>query len=412
MKKFFITLFIIAAGSILADTSAFSALSYGDIDPSLYNSTGYAYSDSLVLKNHNYAQWAYLANTSFSVSASYYLHSLETAGGKKSEYDRFVFEDISFALPFGDRNFFGFSYYPVAIADITGVTETETALYEDEDVVLFRQLETKKGSISNASLVYGKGFGGFSAAVNGSFKFGNYDLMRRYEYISYTGTSINWAEYYEKKEKTQLFHFTMGAGFFYKTPAGIDIGGSFSLPLSSYGAKIRQFDRTTSYGSVIAEISEEDYEFDAEWPVEYGAGLSYKISNFLLSLDHSVKAFGSTDPAIDDTEMNDYTRTSLGISFDPRKRKFDPYYKRMVYSANLSVEKRPYGYNGNAVWDVTETLGFILPFNDDKTAAEFKFSFTKSGDKTENGLSDNIIKFQLNLISSDKWRLKKDRYND
>jgi hypothetical protein len=411
MKNFIISVILIASGALFSETSAFSALSYGDIDPSLNNTTGYAYADSLVLRNHNYASWAYLTNTSFSVSASYYAHSLETDAGIKSEYDRFVFEDISFALPFGDRHFFGFSYYPVTITDMTGVCENETSLYEGDDNVLFRALETRKGSISNASLVYGKGFGGFSAAVNGSFKFGNYDLMRRYEYISYSGELINWEEYYEKKEKTQIFHFALGAGFYYNSPLGLDIGGSFSVPVSSYGAKIHDFDRTTSYGTVMADISYDEAEFDAEWPVEYGAGISYKYSNFIASFDHSVKAFGGTKPSIDDTELTDYSRSTFGLSFDPRKRKFDPYYKRMVYSAYLSLEKRPYEYNGR-IMDITQALGILMPFNSERTAAEFKLSFTQSGDKTENGLTDNIIKIQLNIFSSDSWKLKKNRYDD
>jgi len=415
MIKYLLITTLWAVSSLFSDTSSFSVLSIGDIEPSLNNSTGMACVDSLVFKNHNYAAWSYLSDTSFSLSLSYYAHSTENASGIKSNYDRFTFEDISFALPFGDRNFFGLSYYPVSVVDVSSVTEDEVVLEESFENTTLRTLETRKGSLSNVSLIYGKGFGNFSADADASFKLGNYDLNRRYKYTSYVGDTevIDWEKYFENRDKTQLFHFTAGGGFIYTSPIGLRIGADFSVPLYSYVNKVTEFDRTTSYGTVIEELSDEENEMkDPEWPAEYGFGLSYRINNLIFSYDLDYKQFSGLNIGIDETILTDYSRNVFGVTFDPRHKKYDPYYKRMVYSGYLSVEKRPYEYNDDPVYDITETLGLNFPFNDDRTNIELKFSYTQSGSAADNGLEDNIFKLQFNLISSDRWRLKKEKYND
>lgn len=415
MIKNLLTTALLAVSSLFSDTSSFSVISLGDIEPSLNISTGMAYVDSLVLKNHNYASWTYLSDASFSVSASFYSHSAEDESGAKSNFDRFTFEDISFALPFGNRNVFGLSYYPVSIVDASSVTEDEFVLEESFENTTIRTLENRKGSLSDFSLIYGKGFKGLSANIEASFKLGNYDLIRRYKYTTYVGDTevIDWEKYFENKEKTQLFHFSAGGGVIYNTPFGIRVGADFSIPLYSYVNKISEFDRTTSYGTVIEELSEEESEVkDAKWPVEFGLGLSYRVSNFVLSYDLDYKRFSGLNIGIDDSDLTDYSRNVFGISYDPRRRKYDPYYQRIVYSGYLSLEKRPYEYNDKPVYDISETLGFNLPFNDEKTNIEIKFSLTQSGSIDNNGLEDNIFKLQFNLISSDRWRLKKEKYND
>lgn len=420
MIKNTLILTLISISCLFSDTSTFSTLSLGDIEPTINNSTGIAFSDSLILKNHNYASWAYLSNTSFSLSASYYAHSTENAEGIRSDYDRFTFEDISFALPFGERHFFGFSYYPVSVTDITSVTESEVAVPESFENTSVMTLENKKGSISNISLIYGKGFNnGLSAAFNASFKLGNYDAVRKYKYTTYVWDPedsvcvADWEKYFESSEKTQLFHFTAGGGFLYNSPLGLKIGGQFSVPLYSYVNKITGFERTTSYGTQVEEFSLNEYEVESpEWPAEFGIGFSYIYSKFVFSYDYSGKQFSGLDLGIDKIDLSNYSRNIFGVSYDPRHRKYDPYYKRMVYSAYFTAEKRPYEYGDEAIYDYTGTLGLNFPFNRDKTNIEVKFSLTQSGSAEDNGLEDNIFKLQFNLISSDSWRLKKEKYDD
>ncbi|MCG2760363.1 MAG: hypothetical protein L6407_04020, partial [Candidatus Delongbacteria bacterium] len=132
IKKIFLCTLLFASYAF-CDTSAFSVISLGDIEPSMYNSTGIAFTDSLVLKNHNYAGWTSLSNTSFSISASYYAHYLKDEFSDGSNYDRFTFEDISFALPFGNRHIFGVAYYPISIVDISNVTESEVMIEDSFD---------------------------------------------------------------------------------------------------------------------------------------------------------------------------------------------------------------------------------------------------------------------------------------
>ncbi len=400
----------------LCETSAFSSLSLGDIEPSMNNSTGIAFTDSLILKNHNPAAWTGLANTSFSVSTSFYYHSLSVAGGGgDSSYDRFTFEEMSFAMPFGNRNVLGFSYYPSSIVDMTNVTTDEAQVPESFEDTTLRTLETRKGSVSNASLIYGKGLGDFSFSIGPKFLFGNYEIARRYKYTSYVeGTDIvDWEKYFESTDKTQIFHFLISGGVLYKSPAGLDIGAVFSLPLSTYANRIGNFYRTTSYGTVTEVISEIESEDDsADWAFEFGTGLSYKVNKLLLSYDFSAKLFDGISTGIDDTEMKNYVKNSFGLSFDPRNKKYDPYYKRMVYSGYFTVEKRPYEYSGNPVYDITGTLGLNLPFNNDKTNIELRFGYTRSGSKEDNGMECDTFRITFNFTGSDRWRLRKNRYDD
>ncbi len=401
---------------LFGDTSGFSALSLGDFDTSLSNSTGIAYTDSLVLKNHNYAAWSSLSNTCFSVSASYYSHELKDTDGSSS-FDRFIFEDMNFAIPFGNRNVFGIAYYPVAIADITNVTTSEETVPESFEETTLRTLETKKGSVSNGSFIYGKGFKDVLLSISPSFKFGNYEVTRRYKYTSYIEGSdvVDWEKYFESTETTQIFHFTIGGGILYKSPSGIGLGATFSFPITSYVNKISGFNSTTSYGTVIDNISEEEEEItDAEWPAEFGLGVSYKFQKFVFSYDFYLKQFDGIKTGIDDDilTLTDYSRNVFGISFDPRYKRYDPYYKRMVYSGYLSFEKRPYEAFSEPVYDITGTLGLNFPFNNEKTNIELKLGYTRSGNIDDNGLENNSIRLQLNFISSDRWKLKKERYND
>ncbi len=401
---------------LLCDTSAFSVLSLGDIETSLNGSTGIAYSDSLVIRNHNFATWTSVANTSFSISASYYSHEIKTADGAGSNFDRFTFEDLSFALPFGDRNIFGFAYYPISVVDITSVTESDTVLESFESTEL-STLEVKKGSLSNASFIYGKGFDNLSFSLSPSFKFGNYETTKRYKYSIVTPSypsDLSFDKYFEKKSVTQLFHFVIGGGFLYRSPLGVDIGGVFSLPVSSYANRIEKFERTTSYGTVIQSISNTETRLeDVEWPVEFGAGISYKINKIIMSFDSSAKLFDGKFSGIDDSEMINYTKNTFGLSFDPRHKRYDPYYQRMVYSGYFTVEKRPYEFpDGEPVYDMTGMIGINFPFNGDRTNIELKAGYTRSGSKDNNGIENDTFRLHFNFIGSDRWKLKKEKYND
>lgn len=394
-----------------SETSAFSAVSLGDIDVSLSNSTGIAINDSLVIKNHNYASWTGISNTTFSISSSYSTSTVEDNSGKSSDYDRFSFEDLSFAMPFGNGHMFGFSYYPASIADISGVTEAELVENSFEEAVS-RTLETKKGSLSNASIIYGRHFSGLAFAVDASFKFGNYNRTKRYNYTSLSETYLT-DNYFEEREITQLSHFTLGSGIIYDHSSGLSLGAKISVPVSSFGSRIYQLDRTTSYGTVLEEIYENTGDISSvEWPFEYGIGLGYRISGIVFSYDFILKQFDGINTGIDDTAMTNYYRHVLGLRYAPRERRYDPYLKRMAYSGYLTLEKRPFDYSGNPVFDTTGTLGINFPFNNDRTNLEIKFSYTRSGSLSDNGLEGNTFKMQFNFISSDNWWLKKEKYND
>ncbi|MBN2857358.1 MAG: hypothetical protein JXN63_03045 [Candidatus Delongbacteria bacterium] len=405
--------YLIITITVLAfsETSAFSAVSIGDIDVSLSSSTGIALNDSLVIKNHNYASWTGIANTTFSISSSYSINSVEDISGNNSDYDRFSFEDLSFAMPFGNGHIFGFSYYPAAVSDISGVSGPELVENSFEEAVS-RTLETKKGSISNASLIYGKHFSGFAFAADASFKFGNYNRTKRYNYTSVSETYLT-DNYFEEREITQISHFTLGSGVIYDHSSGLSFGAKISLPVSSSGTGIYQFDRTTSYGSVLEKIYENTGGLSVvEWPVEYGAGLGYRTSGFVFSYDFVLKKFDGLKTGIDDTAMSDYYRHVIGLRYAPRQRRYDPYLKRMAYSGYLTIEKRPFDYNGNPVFDTTGTLGLNFPFNNDRTNVEIKFSYIRSGSVSDNALEGNTFRMQFNFISSDSWWLKKEKYND
>ncbi|MCK4978873.1 MAG: hypothetical protein KAS62_00685, partial [Candidatus Delongbacteria bacterium] len=140
---------------VFAETSIFSTISMGDIDPSFKYKTGIAVIDSISLSNHNYSAWTYQKNSTFSISFSYSLNAVEDTNGNTSEYDDFSIDEMIFTLPFGDNNIFGFAFYPTTIVDMASVSE-EVEQNESFENTYLKTLENRVGSISNLSLIYGK----------------------------------------------------------------------------------------------------------------------------------------------------------------------------------------------------------------------------------------------------------------
>lgn len=416
-KKSTILLTLITFCFVFAETSIFSSISMGDIDPSFKYKTGVAVIDSISPSNHNYATWAYQKNTTLSISFSYSMNNVTDANDNTSAYDNFSIDEIVFALPFGDKNVFGFSFYPTNIVDMTNVSETEEPQNESFENTYLQTLETRIGSISNISLIYGKRINDLSFGTNISAKFGNYDVNRRYLYSTYyenegPGDDPEWEKYFENKEKTQFFHVTFGGSFLYTSKYGLNFGGNFSLPVSTYAQKLTSSNSTTSYGTVIEEIDSDKYELtDVEWPFEFSAGISYDFDKYNLSYDYFFKGYDGLNLEFDDNKLSNYSRSVIGLSFKPSKKRIESYYKKIIYSAYFSYESRPYQYELNDISDISGTLSFKLPYNKDRSNVDLRFTFTRSADSNDS-LVDNIMKFQINFNSFDNWWLKKERYND
>ncbi|MDA3884329.1 MAG: hypothetical protein PF638_01925 [Candidatus Delongbacteria bacterium] len=416
-KKLTIILTLITFCLIFAETSVFSSISMGDIDPSFKYKTGIAIVDSISQSNHNFSTWTYQKNTTFSISFSYTMNNVKDADDNSSSYDDFSIDEIIFTLPFGNKNVFGFSFYPTNIVDMTNVSEEDSLNVGFENTNI-QTLETRVGSISNISLIYGKKINDLSFGTNISAKFGNYDVNRRYLYRTYEADNetIEWEKYFENKEKTQFFHVTFGGSCLYTSKYGLNIGGSFSLPISTYAQKLTSSNSTTSYGTVIEEIDSDQYELtDVEWPFEFSAGFSYDFDKYNLSYDYFFKGYDGLKLGFDDNALSNYSRSVIGISFKPSKRRIESYYKKIVYSAYFSYESRPYQYETNNelydISDISGTLSFKLPYNRDRSNVDLRFTFTRSADSNDS-LIDNILKFQINFNSFDNWWLKKERYND
>ena len=420
MKSFFfkyliILLFCMTVVPLKSGTSPFSALSFGDFEPTIALTPGTAVSDSLNLSAHNYATWSCLVNTTFSVKSSYYLHNLKQNGGLSSEYDRFSFEEILFAMPFAEKHFIGFSYYPVAVSENSAVSDMSELVNSFEHTKT-RTLQTRKGSIANASLIYGFSAAGLSVATGASFRFGNYDITSRYHYASYWDpdfSNLNWEKFYERKDITGFAHFTPDLSLFYKSPYGLDAGAKISFPVATSYSNKSSFKRTTSFGTILEDISESDVSSkDSDWPVELAFGVSYSISKLRFAYDYSSMFFRGTDTRLDSTILNDRIRHSAGFQFRASTRIFDPYHKRITYSGSVSYEKRPYNFNGNDIHDVSQSVGLSLPFNNDRSAIDITMSHTSSGSLSDNGMEGRSFRITFGFISSDRWKIRKERYAD
>lgn len=416
-RKSTILLTLLSFCILFAETSIFSSISMGDIDPSFKYKTGIATIDSISQSNHNFSTWTYQKNTTFSISFSYSMNNVEDDNGNSSTYDDFSIDEIVFTLPFGNSNIFGFSFYPTNIVDLSSVSETEANLSEGFENTYIQTLENRVGSISNLSLLYGKKIHDYSFSAALSAKFGNYDVNRRYYYRNDVDDDgvvdpEDWEKYFENKEKTQFFNTTVGGSFLYTSKFGLNLGGTFSIPMTTYAYKLLNFDSTTSYGTVIEEIDEEEYELtNVEWPIEYALGFSYDYDKYNLSYDYFFKGFEGLNLGFDDSELSNYSRSVVGLSFKPSKKRIESYYKKIVYSAFFAYEKRPYQYKMNDIVDLSTTLALKLPYNKDRSNIELRTTFTRSADSNDS-LIDNIIKFQINFNSFDNWWLKKERYND
>ncbi|MCK5760992.1 MAG: hypothetical protein KAH33_06830, partial [Candidatus Delongbacteria bacterium] len=169
-KKITILFTLFTFFSVFAETSIFSTISMGDIEPSFKYKTGIAVIDSISLSNHNYSAWTYQKNSTFSISFSYSLNTVEDTNGSTSKYDDFSIDELIFALPFGNNNIFGFAFYPTTIVDITNVSDNKEMIEGFENTYL-KTLENRVGSISNLSLIYGKRINDISFSLDTSAKF-------------------------------------------------------------------------------------------------------------------------------------------------------------------------------------------------------------------------------------------------
>ncbi len=420
MKSFYslsLTAFLLclAVTPLMSYTSPFSALSFGDFEPTVTLQPGTAVGDSLNLSAHNYATWAQIVNTTFSVRSSLYFHKLEQQDGRTSQYDRFAFEEILFAMPFAERHFFGFSYYPVAVSEYSAVSEM-TELSNSFEYTKTRTLESRKGSIANASVIYGFSVSDISVAAGASFRFGNYDITSRYHYATYWDSdfsNLNWEKFFERKNTAGFANFTPDISVFYRSPSGLNAGAKIVIPVATSYSKKSSFKRTTSFGTVLETISEDESPSEnSDWPLEFGLGLSYSINNLTLAYDYSSMLFDGTETRLDDTILNDRTRHSAGFKYRPSSRIFDSYYKRITYSGSFSVEKRPYRFGGKDISDISQTIGFLLPFNNDRSAIDITVSHTSSGNLSDNGIEGRSFRITFGFISSDRWKLRKERYTD
>ncbi|MCK4979299.1 MAG: hypothetical protein KAS62_02830, partial [Candidatus Delongbacteria bacterium] len=129
------------------------------------------------------------------------------------------------------------------------------------------------------------------------------------------------------------------------------------------------------------------------------------------SYDYFFKGYDGLKLGFDDTELSNYNRSVLGVSFKPSKKRIETYYKKIVYSAYFSHESRPYQYELNDITDISGTLSLKLPYNHDRSNIDLRMTYTRSADSRDS-LIDNILKFQINFNSFDNWWLKKEKYND
>jgi len=422
MYKYIFLIIIVAASSLLSETSIFSSKGIGDIKPDSHLRTGVGKLDSLSISSSNYAMWTDVKNTTYSVSLSYDKHDVQ-GENQSSKFDGMTISGFNIAMPFGNKNVIGLSFSPFSRVDVLeSATESELVDQNDPASTYKKQVRKEKdGGINSLSLVYGKRIGDLSLSTDFSAKFGTIRTDTENIYTRFVNDTTPIASRtHQVFDKSFYNHLTLGLGLSYKVADNLNIGGYLSVPFYSFTekeVKSRLFSPIS--GSLIEEKNQETEEIDSEWPIEFSIGMSYDFNESLnISSDFNFigfkdKKLGIALEGVDSSEeYNDYTKFSISSTYTPSRKKLDTYYKKVSYTLGGILEKREVTVDGNDIYDKTLMCGLTLPYDRDRASIKANLYYTMAGNKNDSMYEENIIKFELIFTGSSSWWLKKNKYDD
>jgi len=387
------------AVGLKADTSIFSSLGIGDINPSSMYSTGICYDDSTIIKPHNFVNWADIDHMHYTLSFDFNIHEAKTEAASSS-HDGVQINGFNLAIPFGNRNTFGISLTPYSTVNISSFMEENTIADSNAfGQITYDYLTKKTGGINNLTLVYAKRINNLSFSTNITGKFGH--IAKEVQYSLDNGTFSN---YYYSDYRTNISNLSLGAGIKYRINNKISLSGLFDIPIYS---DVTEYVSHTNVDEVKTDIP------DTEWPMTIGAGMFYKPNQFSFSSEFLFTNFkGKNLGFYDETTYNDFFKLAFSVGFSNYTNKLSSYYKRIKYNLDLAYIQQPYLYNNSAINDLSAIVGLTFPYNNERSSIKLDAGIVKSGDLSSNTIEGLTYKFGLTFNGSGNWWLRTKRYDD
>ena len=396
--------FLLFVENSRGDTSIFSSLGIGDINPTTMFTSGICYDDSTNIKSHNFVNWADIEHMHYTISFGFNYYQAKTETGS-SNFDGVSINGFNLALPFGDGNAFGVSLTPYSLVDISSFySETQVDTSNAFGEIYYESLTKKLGGINNLALVYAKKINDFSFSTNLSGKFGSINKNVQYRF-SDEASSPAFDQYdYFSEYRTNMLNISLGGGIKYSYNNVVSISGLFEIPVFN---DVTEFSSHTNVDEV--EIAVED----TEWPITVGAGIFYKPNQFSYSAEFLFTNFsGKNIGFYDETEYADFYKLGFSVGYSNYTNQLSDYYKRIKYSLDFAYIQKPYLYNDNNINDLSAMVGIIFPYNNENSSVRIDGGIVQSGDIATNTIESTTFKFGLTLNGSGNWWLRTKRYDD
>jgi hypothetical protein len=393
-KSHTILIFIVLSGTVIAGTSMFG---FGPQLPGTYQNSfttvaagrggvEMAIIDSMSLNQSNFALWSMLSRTTISINLLFQGITTKSNTQNIGSFDANVHGGF-LAIPLLKKKFvIGVGLIPQIRNDI-GVKIQSIGIG-----AAATQTVNTSGNIGEAKFIAAYApFDNFSLALVPSYTFGfiSDEISIVYDDIAYGDISV--------VDKYKIYGPGFGLYAFYQTGQKFAVGGKVKLP-----SKLTLFTEQTS----LSKVEIIDKFRKVTLPLNWGAGVSYKLSNsWQAGLDFDYKNWkngykieGNTVNNLD----NSY-RIGIGIERLPQQRRFISTMQDITYRGGLFYGQLYKRANDNSVYEYGISLGLGLPILRNNSHMDFAFEYGQRGDLAENFLKESFFRLHISISANELW---------
>lgn len=353
-----------------------------------------AFKDSVTINQMNYALWAYVPRTTFSLGVSYQGLATENDLNQISSYDgSFLGGFLSVPL-ISKRLAAGVGILPKSI-------NSQSFFIKDVGIGTSADQTIKvDGTLSEVQFVT-------SFALSENMSFG--------AFIYYILGKINDQTRITYNDRSYSDIFVENEYHFYGKGPGFGISAFYGMtPWLSIGARLKfatEMEVYSKQASISTEQTNEEFQ-DVTFPANWTVGLTFQpFERWVLGGDIDVINWksGYLFDGLPISHMNNNARIGVGIERVPSKRRLAPYADKMNYRAGAFYSQLNYLSNGEAVDEYGVTLGFGLPITQGSSRLDIALQLGKRGDIEINGLSEMFFRLNFSLSANELWFVRDDR---
>jgi len=357
-----------------------------------YSTAGYgrsfeiASTDSFHLNARNFSMWSNILSSTFAIGLDY--HATSSYNGKTSDIlDDWYLQNILIAAPIvKNKVAVGIGIQPVTYINqhvINSVTSEEQQI----DEYLFIRGGIGRGFINVAYQIIPQ----IGVGLAYEYNFGNMQSDYRLEFSSPVQTSLlinldsrtSGSSFAVSANVTPFSGLTLG--FMWRPKMDLEIART----AESNSEKLNQ--KSTIMMRIPAEYSFGlQYELNERWVVG-GDGIYQDWENGFLVEGQKT---GRTKP---------FYRLSAGFERKNSGKKFDKYYRKIVYRGGLFYDQKMHKSNNAYIQEYGLSFGMGFPLIWNRSKFDFSMMIGRRGDISINRYEENFISLGFSITIGEKW---------